>query len=207
VSFVEIFSILGIGVIVFASTNIDDIVLLSVFFADNHLRPRSVVLGQFAGMGAIVLASSIGAFASLAVPKGWNAGLGVIPLALGLWKLRSARRSTGSAEDQDRLHQQELEVEQRTHSQVLAVALVTVANGGDNLGAYIPLFAKQPSAIPIYAALFAIMTGVWCFLGYVLVNNPLLGKPVLRCGHVVLPYVLIGLGIYILAGARVLFVP
>ena len=45
------------------------------------------------------------------------------------------------------------------------------------------------------------MTGVWCALGYLLVNNEILGGAIRRYGHVVLPIVLIALGVYILSGA------
>jgi cadmium resistance protein CadD (predicted permease) len=199
----DLLSVLGIGVAVFASTNIDDIFLLSVFFADPHLRARTVVLGQFVGMGALVLASAIAALAAFALPEGWTALLGIAPLVLGLWKLRTLR-GPEAHEDGVRLHSEELAAERRTRSQVLAVAAVTIANGGDNLGVYIPLFAKTPSAMPAYGILFLIMTGLWCVLGYWLVNNRVLGSHFRRYGRVSLPFVLIGLGLYILWGARAL---
>jgi cadmium resistance protein CadD (predicted permease) len=195
---VELASIAGVAIPVFVSTNIDDIVILSVFFADRELRPRSIVLGQFLGIGALVAASSLCALAALAVPEGWSAVLGIAPLGLGLWKLRSLRR--------DEREEEAPPAERRAGSQALAVALVTLANGGDNLGVYIPLFARQPAAIPIYAAVFAVMTALWCSLGYALVNNRLAGERIGRYGRVALPFVLIALGIYILAGVRVLFV-
>jgi cadmium resistance protein CadD (predicted permease) len=59
---------LGIGVVVFASTNIDDIVLLAAFFADRHLLTRHIVIGQFLGIGVLTAASAIAALAALAVP-------------------------------------------------------------------------------------------------------------------------------------------
>ncbi|MGA8046005.1 MAG: cadmium resistance transporter, partial [Dermatophilaceae bacterium] len=89
-------------------------------------------------------------------------------------------------------------------AQALAVAGVTLANGGDNLGVYIPLFATAPQAIETYVAVFAVMTVAWCALGYAIVNNPLIGSRIRRHGHVLLPVVLISLGLYILSGAAVL---
>ncbi len=84
------------------------------------------------------------------------------------------------------------------------MAGVTVANGGDNLGVYIPLFASNPGAIPVYAVIFAAMTGIWCAAGYALVNNPMAGSYVRRYGHLLPPFVLIALGAYILSDAMVL---
>jgi cadmium resistance protein CadD (predicted permease) len=95
-------------------------------------------------------------------------------------------------------------VDRRTHSQVLAVAGVTIANGGDNLGVYIPLFASAPGAIPVYAAIFAAITALWCLLVYLLVNDRLIGERLRQYGHLALPFVLIALGLYILSGARAL---
>lgn len=194
----ELVSLVGLGVTVFVSTNLDDIVLLSIFFADPQLRPRAIVAGQFAGIGVLVLVSGLAALAALAVPEGWTALLGAVPLVLGVAKLRSLWRERAAGDDEDEARQPASE---RRGSQILAVAAVTIANGGDNLGVYIPLFAKTPAAVPAYALLFAVMTGIWCVLGYLLVNNPLVGKSIRRYGHALLPFVLIALGAYILAGA------
>jgi len=86
-------------------------------------------------------------------------------------------------------------------AQAFTVAGVTLANGGDNLGVYIPLFATTPQVIVNYVLVFAVMTAVWCALGYLAVNNPLIGSQIRRHGHVLLPVVLIALGLYILSGA------
>ena len=200
---------LGIGVAVFASTNIDDIFLLSAFFADRRLTTRSIVIGQFVGIGALVAASAAAAFVAITVPAGWVALLGFVPLALGVRKLwllwRRSSDDGDSSETSELLRNREIGIEQRTHSQILAVAGVTVANGGDNLGVYIPLFASDLRMIPVYASVFAVMTAVWCGVGYGLVNNRVAGQYVRRYGHILLPFVLVGLGLYILSGALVLF--
>lgn len=198
---------LSIGIVVFGATNIDDIFLLAAFFADPRLRHRSIVIGQYLGIGALVLASALAALLALALPDGWVALLGVVPLLLGLSKLLALRTDTVGAEGGSEVHRiqdQEHNAERGLRSQVLAVASVTVANGGDNVGVYVPLFAAALEAIATYALTFAVMTGVWCALGYLLVNNRILGGAIRRYGHVVLPVVLIALGVYILSGALVL---
>ena len=45
-----------IGVAAFAATNLDDLFLLVVFFAIGWGRARDVVLGQYAGIGALFMA-------------------------------------------------------------------------------------------------------------------------------------------------------
>jgi cadmium resistance protein CadD (predicted permease) len=48
---------------------------------------------------------------------------------------------------------------------------------------------------------FSVMAALWCWLGYLLVKLPWIGDPLRRYGHRMLPFVLIGLGLYILAEA------
>lgn len=125
-----------------------------------------------------------------------------MPLLLGISKLSSLRHGTASdtiAAEEQLIQNQEHLAERRLHSEILAVAAVTIANGGDNLGVYIPLFASTPSGITLYAGVFAAMTAIWCALGYFLVKYS--RSVIRRYGHVALPFVLIILGLYILGDA------
>jgi len=201
----ELISQLGISIVVFCSTNIDDIFLLAAFFSDPSIRPRNIVAGQFLGIGSLTGLSALAALTALAVPPGWTALLGLVPLALGARRLAGFLNKVSATTDEDGVQQAEHEAERMTHSQMLAVAGVTIANGGDNLGVYIPLFASQISAIPIYAVVFCFMTGLWCWLGWRLVRLPWLKERIHRYAPAVLPFVLIGLGIHILSGMHVLF--
>jgi cadmium resistance protein CadD (predicted permease) len=182
------------ALLVFVTTNIDDIVILSVLFADPKLRTRSVVLGQFLGIGALVVVSALAGLASVAIPPGWPALLGVIPLGLGIHKVVVLVRGR-------RREEKEPDPVRAGRSQILAVAAVTIANGGDNVGVYVPIFATERGRILLYVAVFAVMTAVWCVLGFKLVHNRVFGARLERWGHVVLPIVLVALGLHILSGA------
>jgi cadmium resistance protein CadD (predicted permease) len=82
------------------------------------------------------------------------------------------------------------------------VAFVTIANGGDNIGIYLPSFAiRSRHEIAIIAIVFVAMNALWCFAAHFLVNHPRLGAPIRRYGHLVAPIVFIGLGILILQQA------
>ena len=200
-------STVGIGTVVFAVTNIDDVIVVAAFFADRRIPRRAVVAGQFLGIGVLVLASALAALLALAVPQDWIALLGLVPLAMGLRSLVALRHVPSRLEDEEsagRVASARLD-ERPPYGQMLAVAAVTVANGGDNLGVYIPLFASTPAAIPVYAAVFGLMTAPLCFVGYLAVNNRFLGASIRRYGHVALPFVLIAVGGYILSGAAALF--
>ena len=42
------------------------------------------------------------------------------------------------------------------------------------------------------------MTAVWCIVAYYLVNHPVITKRIRNIGNIIFPFVLIGLGIFIL---------
>ena len=190
--------------VVFALTDIDDLVLLIAFFADPRLRARAVVGGQYLGIAALTAVSALAAWAAIAVPPGWTALLGAVPLSLGLWQLRNLRGNfSGPGVDEESVEAERL-MEGRMHSQLLGVAAVTVANGSDNLSVYIPLFVAHLAWLPLYIATFAVMTALWCALAHRLVRNRAVGALMQRWGHVLLPVVLVALGLHILWGARVL---
>ncbi|WP_438011648.1 cadmium resistance transporter [Sorangium sp. So ce321] len=204
----QILPALGVSAVVFISTNIDDILLLTAFYSDPDFTPRQVVAGQFLGMAALVLASVACALLAVRVPEGWIGLLGLAPLALGLRGLWALWRGPGAGEDEgDDADAADLPRGRAARFRSLAVATVTVANGGDNLGVYIPLFSSSPGLIPLHAAVFAVMTGALCALGHHLVNHPVLGSRIRRHGRVALPFVLIGLGLWIMSDALVLIRP
>ena len=185
----------GVAITVFVLTNIDDLLLLAAFFADGRLRPEAIVAGQLVGIGALVAVSWIAALTALVIPPAWIALLGLAPLALGirlLWKPVGG----SSADDAPR----DL-ISDRPPSQLVSVAAVTIANGGDNLGVYIPLFAADLRLIPLYVAIFGALTLALCGVGRLVVDAPIVGSRIRRYGRVVLPFVLIGLGLWILRGA------
>jgi cadmium resistance protein CadD (predicted permease) len=88
---------------------------------------------------------------------------------------------------------------QPTAAGIIQVATITIVNGGDNIAAYTPIFATEGSLeMSATLAIFAVLTLVWCFAALGLVRHTALGKPLRRYGHVLLPFILIGLGVLIL---------
>jgi len=194
-----------VGIVLFASTNIDDVFLTMAFFADPGLRPRAIVAGKYAGIAALVAASAAAAACALAVPSEWIALLGLAPLGLGIqrlvaaWRARSRPAKDGGDEAGA--------TGGSFLAQAASVAAITAANGGDNLGVYIPVFAQDLGRIPVYAAIFAAMTGVWCVVGRALVTHRLVAATMRRLAGVLLPWVLIALGLWILKDATSLVRP
>jgi len=70
----------------FAATNIDDIVILMLFFAqvNSTFRPQHIAIGQYLGFTALIIASLPGFFGGLIVPKAVIGLLGLLPIAIGI---------------------------------------------------------------------------------------------------------------------------
>lgn len=177
---------LGLAAGMFVVTNIDDLVVLTVFFG-RSAAPR-VVVGQFLGFVAILVVSVLGALGAGLLPAWLIPYLGLIPLLLGLRAAWQAWRP-GDGDEVD------------GGGGALSVAAVTFANGGDNIGVYVPVFAVAGIGGMIgYVAVFLVGVALWCALGWFLATRPLIARALSRWGHLVLPVVLIAIGLVILLG-------
>jgi cadmium resistance protein CadD (predicted permease) len=179
--------LIGRAAAMFAVTNVDDLVLLAVFFgrAAGRRGEGKVVAGQFLGFAAILAVSVAGALGAGLLPEGAVRWLGVLPVLLGV-------RAAWHASDDD--------PPQATG--MFGIAAVCFANGGDNVGVYVPAFAATgPAGLVGYAVVFLAGVAVWCVAGRFLATRPGVARVLARWGHVVLPVVLIALGVLILLGA------
>ena len=190
------FATLSLAIVLFASSNIDDLFVLLSFFADSRFRVRSIVIGQYLGIGALVLASLIVAWVALAVPAKYVGLLGLLPVFIGVKKLLDLRKP---AESSDATTSPGAGL-----GNILAVAAVTMANGWDNIGIYTPVFATSSARdLAIMAVTFVVMVAIWLAAAKWLVHHPTLGAPIRRYGHILTPLVLIGIGIYVLVESDV----
>src|SRR5699024_8614561 len=86
---------------------------------------------------------------------------------------------------------------------VLTVAGVTFANGGDNIGVYVPVFLNVDTAtVIIYCVVFLILVAGLARLGKFVATRPPVAEVLDRWLHVLFPAVLLGLRVFILVGRR-----
>ncbi|MGH3580085.1 MAG: cadmium resistance transporter [Mycobacterium sp.] len=176
----------------FVVTNIDDIIVLSLFFArgaGQRGTTARIVTGQYLGFAAILGAAvlvTVGAGAFL--PPGFIPYLGLVPLALGLRAAWDAWRGSDDDDDDD-----------GKNVGVWAVAAVTFANGGDNIGVYVPVFLSVgPAAVVAYCVVFLVLVAVLVVAAKFVATRRPIADILERWGHVLFPVVLIGLGTIIL---------
>jgi cadmium resistance transport/sequestration family protein len=187
----------------FIATNVDDIVILMLFFAqtNNSFRRQHIIAGQYLGFIALIIASLPGFFGGLLVPRTWIGLLGLLPIAIGISSLLTKEED-------------ELEIQTVTNSstakllviiapQTYKVAAVTFANGGDNIGIYVPLFASSNLAeLAVICLTFLVLIGIWCYVAYRLTRHQAIAHLLTKYGKRIVPFVLIVLGIYILLESR-----
>ena len=196
------------GIIAFVATNIDDLLILLLFFSQVNVnfRRRHIVIGQYLGFVVIIVASLPGFFGGLVVPQKFIGLLGLLPIAIGLLQLVNRGEETTEVQTVTSTFQQPLHnnpivsfILSVLSPQTYKVAAVTVANGGDNISIYIPLFAGQNIAsLAIILSVFFLMVMVWCAIAYLLVSQAKIADVLSRYGKAVVPFVLIGLGLFIM---------
>ncbi len=179
----------------FAATNIDDIIVLSLFFArgaGQRGTTARILAGQYLGFAGILVAAILvttgaGAF----LPPAAIPYFGLIPLGLGLWAAWEAWRGDGDDDDEAKVAGKKVGVG--------AVAGVTFANGGDNIGVYTPVFLSvEPLAVVAYCVIFLALVAVLVALARFVATRPPIAEMLERFEHILFPIVLIGLGIVIL---------
>ncbi|MBN3924723.1 cadmium resistance transporter [Nostoc sp. NMS4] len=203
----ELVTAITTGAIAFIATNIDDIVILLLFFSqiNTNFRPRHIVAGQFLGFTVLLILSLSGLFGGLVLSKNWIGLLGLLPISIGISSLVNW--------DKDSSKEVVLETEEAEASiitsffspQSYSVAAVTIANGSDNISVYIPLFAScNLEDFVVIIGIFFLLLGLWCYAAYKLTNNRVIADVLTRYVNNLVPFVLIGLGVFIVLKSEAL---
>lgn len=178
--------VLAASATTFAATNVDDLLLLTFFFA-RRIPTGRVVAGQYLGFLGIVTVSLCGVWLALEIPHSWIRLLGIIPLAIGI---RHFLRSRPSGPERSL----------RQSMGVLPIALVTLANGADNVGIYVPFFTITRTYLWLILTVYFALVPIWCMVGKIVGDHRLALSVVERYGHWLVPLVFVALGTYILMG-------
>jgi cadmium resistance protein CadD (predicted permease) len=191
------FASCALGATAFLSTNVDNLFVLLSFFADSKYRVWEIILGEYIGMGLLYLTSTIASAASMALERRYVGLLGLVPIIIGARRLLEQLRRRRSHERIAGIISSTYPI--RRSGTVVAAAL---ANGGDNVGVYIPLFAVHTAGdIAVMGSVFFLLTGAWCASAYWLVRHPTLGAPIRAYSRIIMPIMLIGLGLLIIGRA------
>jgi cadmium resistance protein CadD (predicted permease) len=185
----------------FAVTNVDDLVVLAAFFgqaAGHRGATVRIVTGQYLGFMALLAVSVATALVGeTLVSQKILAYFGFVPIILGLHAGFRAWRERRTPADDKAVRA--VGTEEGRGPSVSHVAVVTLSNGGNNIGVYVAIFAVQTVAgISVFVVVFLVGIAVFCLVARYLASRPLIARVLARWDHIVLPVVLIGIGLWIL---------
>lgn len=190
------------GITAFVATNIDDILILMVFFSqvNDQFRPRQIIIGQYLGFAVLLLLSSPGFLGGLILPRSWIGLLGLLPIAIGLKQLWKKEEEADIQTISTPINVPWIGgFSTLLHPKVYQVMAVTFANGGDNIGIYVPLFGGSDlRSLLVILGVFLVLVGVWCAIAAYLAKHRAIAPLLICYSHWLVPFVLIGLGFYIL---------
>ena len=163
---------------------------LTVNKVSKRINSRDIVIGQYLGFALLVLISLLATFGITLLADQWVGLLGLMPMYLGVRLFIK-----GEDDDDDNI----LSRLNKFNKFYLSVAFITFANGGDNIGIYVPIFSTlETNQLIITVVTFFIMVAIWCLLGYRLARFRFVSETLEKYGRWIIPIVFIGLGIYIM---------
>ena len=179
------------AILCYTSTNIDDLFLLTLLCAqaDSKAGQRSILTGHCLGIGALTAVSLLGAFGlQFIAAERLTRLLGLIPILLGIRSWRQTQSDDAPSPSRATLG-------------TSGIFLLTVANGADNVGVYIPAFSRSsPLQLGVTFLLFALLCLVWWLLAERFAAYPLLQRKLQQYQHILVPLVLIAIGLSVLLG-------
>lgn len=187
----EVLITVGVGVAAFVSTNLDNLFLLMAMMKGSSLGARAVVLGYGSAMALVLAVGTLGSYAGDLVADAWLRYLGLIPLAMGVWRLWDLRRGVDPNAKESAPSQA---------GGAASVFGVMLANSGDSLGVFTSLMSETSEllVLVIFATALA-MSGLWVAAARWLVEHPALAPHLRRLDRYLVPILLLAIGIYILS--------
>ena len=204
------------GLATATATTFDDNIYLSMFFSrtNRQFRPLHIVVGEFLGFSLLVGLSLSGFLLGRFYDSSWLGLLGLLPISIGVNTLlarqprdrdepeMSVPVSAGSLLQRrpgEAAHRPLTLLQVLRDRRTYQVSAVSIANGGNNIAIYIPLFAS--SSLPRLAVILLICyaaIGLWCLNSWLLIRQPHTAVLMSRCVARLVPFVLIALGLSIL---------
>lgn len=198
----------GIATVAFVGTNVDNTVVTATLVAGAPLeRAHRIAAGQVVGFVLLVAMAAAAAALLFEFSPAAVGLLGLVPLAIGGRALvgslaRRDRGGEGAVVSQGRRRRA---TDRAVGRSLTAAALVTLAAGGDNLAAYIPLL-RQGGASRLAAIAVVFAAGEVGVTAAVLAagRHPRARAAMERLGAVAVPLLLCAVGVVVLATAGTL---
>lgn len=185
-------STLAVGIAAYASTNLDNLLVLVALLASPGLGRKAVMAGHAAGVAVVCLAIVVlAAMPEFADPR--RVGLlGIVPLAVGGYRLLALLRQRGVPDDG---------LPRRPRGSGLGQACaLQISGSADTLAVFGPLLIDTSAqARPALGLTFLASAAVMALAGLALADRRPITAALSRGGAWTAPAVMILVGIYVLA--------
>ncbi len=195
-------AIIPIAAGAYAATNLDNFILLVALLARYRNHTSKVIAGYFVCMLILVSVGLwIGKAANIA-PVKYLGLLGFVPISIGVVELIQLRRRKAKI----------TAAEEKSVDGVQKVFMTTLSsqlsNGADTIVIFGVLFIDSvPSADSLTIFTLVAMAVIFVFVGIYAVRHPALCEWIDRYAHRVMPFVLIVVGVYIVANTATDLLP
>ena len=179
----------------FVATNLDNLLLLVMLLGANHERRLAVLAGFLASCVAVLAACALGLALSNFFDPEVLGYLGLAPLLLGchmLYQLRQGRHAD------DGLPAVPTNASgQRTW---FTAFIMLFSNSGDSVAVFLPLLAESARApVLVLMVTYILIAVTWGALAYAIAGREVLARKIERRAEKVVPWIMIGVGLYILS--------
>lgn len=185
----EVLLIVGVAIAAFVSTNLDNLFLLVGVMRSSRFTTRDVAIPYACVMGLVLLIGLAGSYAADVGAQSWLRYLGLVPLVMGLWRMRAMIRPAAAVDGSV-----------SALSGRASVFGITLANSGDSLGVFAPLMGETSEllVVVIFATALA-MAVAWASVARWVAEHPALAPRLHAVDRYGVPLVLIAIGVYILS--------
>jgi cadmium resistance protein CadD (predicted permease) len=185
----DVIVMVGISVVAFVSTNLDNLFLLMGLLASSP--HRKVMLGYTLAVAAVLGVGLAGSYLADFSAQAWLRWLGLVPLSMGAWRLRGLFRSPAAATEAS---------PGAGPRGAASVFGVTLANSGDSLGVFTSLMSET-SELLVFVILLTVlgMSALWIRAARWVAEHPALAPWLHQIDRYGVPLLLVALGLYILS--------
>ena len=198
----SLLGVIPLTAVAYMATNLDNFALLVTLLARYRAQDRAVRLGYLASMLILMIAAYLIGRAAVFLPVEYLGLLGIVPVIIGVYGIVRLRFDTSTAPFAD--------VSSLTAgSTVFMATLVSqIANGTDTVVIIGALFADSaPAADVLILMTLAASASLFLLIAVYAVRHPALSRWIDRYAALITPFILIGVGAYILSNTATDLMP
>jgi cadmium resistance protein CadD (predicted permease) len=197
--------------IAFLATNLEELILLVIFYASGRFAILDIIKGQYLGFLLILTLSLVGSVIGHMLEKPVVSLFGLLLIYSGLvelWEYFTLEKEASLIAQPEAIktYMSNQPMLHKFFPEKLAlIAATTIGLGADNLGVYIPLMAPLDwSDRFAFVFLFLGFNLLLAFFAFFLTEQKTLAIRLEKAGRLGKPIVIVGLGVYLLYSGEVL---